>query len=122
MPGMNKRLQGFTLLEVLLALVIISVALVAMVEAAGVVHKQISELEQRQQAYQVADQVLMQFYQRSQVNDEQGSQQTKDTRYYWSVDVKNTDNPRIIRLDVRVGLERDMSYALAQLSGFKKHE
>lgn len=113
--------MGFTLLEVLLALLIISVALVAMVEVAGTAQKQTAELDQRQQAYQVADQVLMQFYQRPVVTDEQGSQQHKDQTYHWSVDVKNTDNPRILRLDVRVGLERDFKHALAQLSGFKSN-
>jgi general secretion pathway protein I len=119
---MNKRYRGFTLLEVLLALLIISVALVALVEAAGFSQKQTAELDQRQQALQVADQVLMQFYQQPQVDDEQGNQQRKDQIYYWSVDVKNTDNPRILRLDVRVGLDRNIEYALAQLSGFKHNE
>jgi len=119
---MNKRCQGFTLLEVLLALLIISVALVALVEAAGFAHKQTAELDQRQQALQVADQVLMQFYQRPQVDDEQGSAQRKDQIYYWSVDVQNTDNQQILRMDVRVGLTRDIEYALAQLSGFKSNE
>ncbi|MCX7544267.1 type II secretion system minor pseudopilin GspI [Marinicella gelatinilytica] len=118
---MNKRLSGFTLLEVLLALLIISVALVAMVEAAGFAHKQTVELDQRQQAYRVADQVLMQLYQRTTVDDEQGSQQQKDQTYYWSVDVQSTDNPRILRLDVRVGLDRNLEYALAQLTGFKSN-
>ncbi len=121
MNGMNKR-QGFTLLEVLLALVVISVALVALVEAAGFSHKQIAELNQRQQAIQVADQILMQFYQRPQVNDDSGRQQYNDQVYFWSVDVKNTDNPRILRIDVKVSLEADFDHALAQLSGFKKNE
>ena len=117
---MNKRVQGFTLLEVLLALVIISVALVALVEAAGYAQKQTAELHQRQQALQVADQVLMQFYQRSQVDDEQGSEQRNDQTFYWSIDVQKTENPQILRLDIRVGLTRQIDYALAQLSGFKK--
>lgn len=118
---MNKRVRGFTLLEVLLALLIVSVALVAMVEVAGFAQKQTAELDQRQQAYQVADQILMQLYQRPTVDDEQGSQQRKDQTYYWSVDVQSTDNPRILRLDIRVGLDRKLDYALAQLTGFKNN-
>ncbi len=118
---MNKRLHGFTLLEVLLALVIISVALVALVEAAGFAQKQTIEITQRQHALQLADQVLMRYYQRPEVNDQQGSEQRQDQTYYWSLDVKSTDNPEILRLDVRVGLTPDIDHALAQLSGFKTH-
>ncbi|MFV0543784.1 MAG: type II secretion system minor pseudopilin GspI [Marinicella pacifica] len=119
---MSKGMRGFTLLEVLLALVVISVALVALVEAAGLAHQQTAQMAQRQQALQLADEMMMQFYQRAQVNDEQGSKQRQDHTYYWSVDVSNTDNPRIIRLDVRVGMSRDFDYVLANLSGFKRHE
>lgn len=120
--GMNKQLRGFTLLEVLLALLIISVALVAMVEAAGFSQKQTADMALRQQALQVADETLMQFYRQPQVNDAQGNVQRMDRTFYWAVDVRKTDNPRILRLDVRVGLERNIDYALARLSGFKRNE
>ena len=119
---MNKQLRGFTLLEVLLALLIISVALVAMVEAAGFSQKQTADMALRQQALQVADETLMQFYRQPQVNDAQGNVQRMDRTFYWAVDVRKTDNPRILRLDVRVGLERNIDYALARLSGFKRNE
>ncbi len=118
---MRSRNRGFTLLEVLLALVVVSVALTALVHAAGFGQRQVAELRQHMNAYQVADQVLMQMYQQPQVNDSQGSQRMADETYYWSVAVQNTDNPLILRLDVRVGFERSMDYAQAQLTGFKKN-
>jgi len=118
---MTNPNRGFTLLEVLLALVVVSVALMALVHAAGFSQRQIAELRHQVNAYQVADQVLMQLYQQPQVNNQEGSQRMADETYYWSVDVQNTDNPLILRLDVKVGLERALDYAQAQLTGFKKN-
>lgn len=118
--GMRNLNRGFTLLEVLLALVVISVGLMALVQAAGFSQRQVADMRHHMNAYQVADQVLMQVYQQPQIEDSQGRQRMDDETYYWSVEVQTTDNPTILRYNIRVGLERSIDYAQAQLTGFKK--
>lgn len=113
--------KGFTLLEVLLALLVMGIGLAALVSAGQNSADALSKLTQKSDAFHVADQVMMQLYQRSglQTGQHQGSQKFHSQDWYWRADVQSTDNPRIARIDLKVGMGRDFEFAEAQLFGFK---
>lgn len=114
--------MGFTLLEVMLALLIISVGLVALVQSAQTGAQTTTALREKTGAYHVADQVMLLLYQKSdlQVGSHQGQELFAGQDYYWQAELKTTDNIHINRIDLVVGLDRDFDYAEARLIGFTK--
>ncbi|WP_154222198.1 type II secretion system minor pseudopilin GspI [Marinicella rhabdoformis] len=116
-----NRSQGFTLLEVLIALLVLGIALAALVRTGQVSAETVTQLEQRSAAYHVADQALMGLYQANGLTTgrHQGEQLFNDQRWYWLADVENTENPRIAKITLKVGDDNKVSHALAQLVGFK---
>ena len=118
---MRAKQSGFTLLEVLMALVIVSVALVAVVQSSQNSATTLQQARDQSAALQVANQVLMQMYQRPTpvTSEVQGQSRIQDRSFYWKVRWQSTDNARINRLDVSVSLDRDFAYLQAQLTGFK---
>jgi len=121
--GINHRLiKGFTLLEVMLALLIISVGLVALVQSAQTGERTTTELREKTGAYHVADQVMMMLYQKNdlKIGMHQGQELFSGQDYYWQAELKTTDNVYINRIDLKVGLDRNFDYALARLTGFNK--
>jgi general secretion pathway protein I len=121
-PGLNNKTKGFTLLEVMMALIIISVGLVALVHSSRHSANTLEVAKNKTAALHVADQVMLQLYERGglQLGVHQGEQRFQGQLYYWQATLTTTDNNRINRLEVKVGLNRDFKYAEAQLSGFKK--
>lgn len=113
--------RGFTLLEVMLALLVLAIALGALVRSAQLGADTVSKLEQNNSAYHVADQALMGLYQVSGLSPgrHQGDQQFKDQRWYWQADVQSTENPRIAKINIQVSTDSKMTYVAAQLTGFK---
>ena len=118
---MKAEQTGFTLLEVLMALVIVSVALVAVVQSSQNSATTLQQVRDQSAALHVANQVLMDMYQRpNPVNGlVQGQRQFQDRSFYWKVEYQSTDNARINRLEVSVSLNRDFDYLQARLTGFK---
>ncbi len=116
-----KHNKGFTLLEVMLALLVLAIALSALVNAGQVSAQTVVKLERSSAAYHVADQSLMGLYQSQGLNPgrHQGEQYFKSQRWYWQADVENTDNPHIARITVRVSLDNKFGFVEAQLTGFK---
>lgn len=119
---MNIKFKGFTLLEVMMALIIISVGLVALVYSSRYSANTLEETRNKTAALHVADQVMMQLYERGdlQLGLHQGEQRFQGRIFYWQATLITTDNHYINRLEVKVGLDRDFDYAEAQLIGFKK--
>ena len=117
---MQRSSFGFTLLEVMLALFIISVGLVALVQSAQTGVKVTETLRDKTGAYHVADQVMLMLYQKSdlKLGRHQGQELFAGQDYYWQAELQSTDNNRINRIDLVVGLEREIDYAEAQLTGF----
>ncbi len=114
------KLRGFTLLEVLLALSVISIALAALVRVGYTSADTVNKLEEQSIALHVADQVMMQLYQKQglQTGQHQGSQKWSSNNWFWVADVESTNNPRIARIYVKVYRSRGDEYAQAQLTGF----
>ena len=119
---MKNNIKGFTLLEVMMALIIISVGLMALVQSTQYSANTLSSAQSKTSAYHVADQVMMYLYSTTDLNlgVHQGEQKFQNTIYYWKATLSSTENIRINRLDVVVSLNRQLNYAEAQLTGFKK--
>lgn len=119
---MNRKAKGFTLLEVMMALLIISVGLVALVQSSQHSANTLEVARNKTAAFHVADQVMLQMYQKAglQLGVHQGEQRFQGQTYYWQATLSATENPRINRLEVEVALERNFDYSEALLTGFKK--
>ncbi len=117
-----KPQAGFTLLEVMLALLIISVGLIALVQSAQHGAKAAETYQKKTAAYHVADQVMLQLYQRPdlRMGRHQGQTLFAGKDYFWQAELSATGNSGINRLDLIVGLNRQLDYAEARLTGFKK--
>jgi len=109
-------------LEVLLALLIISVGLMALVQSAQTGAQATTNLRVKTGAYHVADQVMWQLYRRSglDVGTHQGQMTFADQEFHWRAELSHTDNNRIDRIDLMVGTDRQLDHAEARLTGFKK--
>lgn len=114
--------SGFTLLEVMMALIVISVGLVALVQSSQYSAHVLQQAKTKTAAYHVADQVLLKMYQIPDlsIGRHQGEQKFEGTVYYWQASLATTENKYINRLDVRVFLDRKFDYAEATLTGFKQ--
>lgn len=114
--------KGFTLLEVMMALLIVSIGLVALVQSGQYSANTLVEAKQKTMAYHVADQVMLMLYQKPDLSLglHQGEHNFNGERFYWKAQLSVTENQSINRLDVTVGVDRQVTYAQAQLSGFKR--
>lgn len=116
---MNRR-RGFTLLEVLIALVVVSLALLALTRTAGGQINSFDGLRERTLAGWVAANVLSETRIATPlppVGKRDGRTRLGDRDWRWSLDVKATDDPEMHRLDVVVFLG-DSSEPSASLTGF----
>ena len=116
--------RGFTLVEVLVALAIISVALLAALRAAGQATNAVDELRLRLFAGWVAENRLAEHRARGDwlaLGIGRGSQSQGGVDFTWREEVIATPNPAFRRVDVFVSAPATPSgeaRALARLTGF----
>lgn len=118
--------QGFTLLEVLVALGILVFAIMALMQSMGTAAVNTSMLDDRTQAYMVATNKLveLQVYQEWPENGTQDEKLERDTRT-WQIRtrISNGPYPDTRRVDIEVGpevtggRERSVMYVLTSLLG-----
>ncbi len=108
----------------MLALAVVSIGIMALVQSAQSGAQTTAALQQKTGAYHVADQVMMVLYQRPglQLGSHRGEELFGGQTYYWQAELKTTDNIRINRIDLMVGLDRKLDYADARLTGFRKRQ
>ena len=112
---------GFTLVEVLVALAIVSIALLAALRAAGQGTNAVGELRMRLFAGWVAQNRLAEHRARGEflpVGIARGTQSQGGVELVWREEVIATPNSAFRRLDVFVSAPADESRALAHLTGF----
>ena len=117
----GSRRAGFTLIEVLVALAIVSIALLASLRAAGQGTNNFGELRSRLLAGWVAENLLAEQRARGDwlpLGMQRGRGQQGGLEFAWREEVVATPNPAFRRVDVFVFTAADESRALARVTGF----
>lgn len=112
---------GFTLVEVLVALAIVSVALLAATRAAGIGTVDAGEHRTRMLAGWVAENVLAEHRARADwlpTGVRSGTATQTGIPYAWRTEITPTPNPAFRRVDVSVAEAADPSRVIARLTGF----
>ncbi len=122
MPHAQRLIPaGFTLLEVLIALSVLSIALVAVIQSVSVQADHTAYLRQQTLAQWVAQNRLVEM----QIQGAgQGTKQTQgDTelgqhRWYWQAKLEDTPEADLQRITISVNLKENDKDHLAQIVGF----
>ena len=115
------RLAGFTLVEVLVALAIVSIALLAALRAAGQGTSNVGELRARLLGGWVAQNLLAEHRARGDwlpLGIQRGNERQGGIEFAWREEVIATSNPAFRRIDVFVYAAPDEAHALAHFNGF----
>ncbi len=94
--------DGFTLVEVLVALVIFAIAATALVSSVSNATAQLGRLEERQFAALVAHNRMSGFYLNGIPPERLGRDKNGGREFEWRVATYTTDTPQIIRVEVAV--------------------
>ena len=118
------RRAGFTLVEVLVALAIVSIALLASLRVAGQGTTNVDELRARLLAGWVAENLLAEQRARGvwlPLGMQRGTERQGGIEFAWRKEVIATPNAAFRRVDVRVFAAAEETHALAYLVGFVVH-
>ncbi|MDI1254352.1 type II secretion system minor pseudopilin GspI [Thermomonas sp.] len=112
---------GFTLIEVLVALAIVSIALLAALRAAGQGTSNVDVLRSRLLAGWVAENVLAEQRARGDwlpLGIQRGAEQQGGIAFAWREEVIATPNARFRRVDIRVFVPPGETHQIGHLTGF----
>jgi len=116
------RIRGFTLLEVLIALVVLALSLGAVIKATGDYTNNQSWLRDRTLATWVARNVLVEFQLEGEwprVGERKGTLEMGNREWRWLARISQTEEEQLRRLDVDVSpLDADEDDPITTLSGF----
>lgn len=113
--------QGYTLIEVLIALAIISVALLAALRASAQGSTNVGELRSRMLAGWVAENRLAEYRARGEwlpTGTRRGSARQAGIEFTWREEVSATPNPAFRRVDIYIHASPTEPHALIHLAGF----
>jgi general secretion pathway protein I len=117
----SVRSAGFTLVEVLVALAVVSIALLAALRAAGQGASSLEDLRSRVLAGWIAENRLAEHRGRGDwmpPGVQRGSATQAGLEFTWREEVTATPSPSFRRLDIFVSAAPDASHSLARLTGF----
>lgn len=124
MDRRHGKRAGFTLVEVLVALAIVSIALLAALRAAGQSTANVGELRTRMLAGWVAQNILAEHRARGDwvpPGIQRGNQHQGGIEFAWREEVIATPNTMFRRVDVYVFATAEDSNTLAHFTGFVVH-
>lgn len=114
--------QGMTLLEVMVALAILSIAGLALMKTSGEQVRNLTRLEQKQFAYWVADNQLAQLHLQQTWpahHWHQGSTMMAEQRWFWRWRGVSTSDPQMRALEIEVRLDPSSQTTLATLHSWQ---
>jgi general secretion pathway protein I len=117
----NRWTQGFTLIEVLVALAILAVALAAAVRASSTAADGALELKERLLATWIAQDRIAEYAALPlwpEIGARQGTAEQAGVPFTWRETVSGTPNQRFRRVEVQVFPARAPDHALATLVGY----
>jgi len=119
----RATVRGFTLLEVMVALAILALALMAALRAGAAATQNSGEIRQRQLADWVALDRLEEHHARRDwlpIGSTSGETMQGNQRFRWEEKVGGTPNAQFRRIDIRVLADdsNDPNHALARVTGF----
>ena len=118
---MSKRSQGFTLLEVLVALAILAITMAAVSRTASSSINHVDALRTRVIADWVAQNRLAQHQARGDFlapGIQTGSEEQAGQNYPWQEEIIATPNPTMRRIIVNVYAPDDAKHSLRELTGY----
>lgn len=118
---LQRRHDGFTLLETLVALAILAIALAAVMRATGAGTNHAEAMRMRVLADWVAQNRLAQHAARGDFlppGIQNGEETQAGIRLLWKEEIGVTPNPSFRRIEVSVYAPDDPTYALRRLNGF----
>ena len=104
MKATQKRM-GFTLIEVVVALAVITIGLAAVIKATGIVTKNTAQLNERTIAMWVAQNAMAEFeldLENDADKENKGTEEMAGVEWYWSKTIENTQDPDIKRVEIQV--------------------
>jgi len=116
----RRRARGFTLLEVLIGLVVLSLALLALTRTAALQVDGLGQLRDHTMAGWLAQNLLAETRISNPfppLGTSNGTRRFGPAEWRWEVVVQPTQVATIRRIDVRVFADADRKTAIAQLSG-----
>jgi general secretion pathway protein I len=114
-------MPGFTLIEVMVALAIVSVALLAALRTAGQGTGSVGELRARLLASWVAENMIAEHRARGDwlpLGIQRGTQYQAGIEFRWREEITAMPSPAFRRIDIFVFATPEESHSLARLSGF----
>jgi len=121
MPVSNasaRRHSGFTLIEVMVSLMILSIVVTALTLAVSQSTNNIGQLKQHQFAAWVAHNQLS-LYLLERESESKGSSEFAGGKFLWNITKSNTDTANFYRLRITVATSTEPDYTLAYITAFK---
>lgn len=119
----NKRQNGFTLIEVLVALVVVGLALPALLTRMQSILDHTGYINTKTYAYWLAENKMQELIITQKLQGDvvktkkkQDTEEFAGQNWYWKIEIEETPLEKMHRVEISVGLEEDKT--LANLSGF----